>query len=102
MVPRSKLSIPVKTQPPPTMTPNPNEVIMSQQPYPVISNQYQANSSPQLQTVYFQLPNQPVPVPGPPLPHQRVPLPPPNHHQGNPNNGMNNKVAPPPPGAFNN
>jgi len=131
MVSRSKLSIAVKTeannnsqnrrpaspsatpyrannQPPQqTMTPNPNEVIMPQQAYPIIpnQNQYQANSSPQLQTVYFQLPNQPVPVPGPPLPHQRVPLPPPNHHQGNPNNVMNNKVAPPPPpppGGFNN
>jgi len=93
----------VVQQPQPQMTSNPTEVIMTQQAYPIIASQYPAaNSSPQLQTVYFQLPNQPVPVPGPPLPHQGVPLPPPNHHQGNLNNGMNNEVAPPPPGSFNN
>jgi len=84
----------------PPMTPNPTEVIMVPQAYPMTTNQYPpANSSPQLQTVYFQLPNQAVPVPGPPLPHQGVPLPPPNHHQGN---GMNNDVATQAPGNFNN
>lgn len=87
-------------QPQPPMTPNPTEVIMVQQAYPMTTNQYPpANSSPQLQTVYFQLPNQAVPVPGPPLPHQGVPLPPPNQHQGN---GMNSDVASQQPVGFNN
>jgi len=89
-------------QPQAQMTSNHTEMILTQQAYPIIASQYPAaNTSPQLQTVYFQLPNQPVPVPGPPLPHQGVPLPPPNHHQVNLNNGMNNEVAPP-PGSFNN
>jgi len=88
-----------QSQPP--MTPNPTEVMLAPQAYPMITNQYPACSTPQLQTVYYQLPNQHVPVPGPPLPHQGVPLPPPNQHQGNINNGMNSDVAPP-TGGFNN
>jgi hypothetical protein len=56
---------PVVQQPSqPPMTPNPTEVMIAPQAYPMITNQYPANSTPQLQTVYYQLPNQHVPVPG--------------------------------------